>query len=183
MSEHNQAIMSDYARMQPGRPYSQLRLLDACMTNPGLLASVLFRIQHSVFKRGWIRFASIIRVINNSLTGADILPGTTIGNGLLLPHPTGVVIGHGVIMGHDCTVLQNVTIGEKFADGKPPHNYPAIGDRVVIGAGAAVLGDVNIGDDVTIAANAVVLHDIPRGCVAAGCPAKIIRDSSISREI
>lgn len=168
-------LTSDYSRIQPGRKFSLPRLVDATLTNPGMLASCLFRIQSCFFERGWVRLAAVMRVINNSTTGADLLPGCSVGPGMLLPHPTAVVIGHGVVMGQDCTVLQSVTIGEKFADGRPPHDYPVIGDRVVIGAGAVVLGKIVVGNDVSIAANSVVISDIASGSVVAGSPAKVLR--------
>lgn len=182
MSGFTEIVKADYLRIQPGRRFSILRVGDALLTNPGMLAVVIYRIQAVLSLRGHRRLAAFIRVANNALTGADILPGSTIGAGLLLPHPTGVVIGHGVTMGSNCTVLQGVTVGEKFADGTPPHLYPKIGDRVVIGAGAIILGDILIGDDVSIAANSVVLNDVPPRCVVAGSPAKIIRsDDSLEK--
>lgn len=168
-------VGADYVRMQPGRKLSWLRLVDASLTNPGMLACWLFRIQSFLVNHHLTRLAGCVRLLNNSWTGADILPGCTVGQGLLLPHPTGLVVGHGVVIGEGCTLLQGVTLGEKFADGRPPHEYPVIGNGVVIGAGAVVLGNVKIGDGASIAANAVVLTDIPSGSVAAGCPAKVIR--------
>jgi serine O-acetyltransferase len=171
-------LAADYRRMQPGRKTSILRFLDATLANPGLLACFVLRIQVVLHDRGHIRVARFFRVLNNSWTGADLLPGCTIGSGLLLPHPTGIVVGHGAVIGRDCTILQNVTIGEKFADGRAPHEYPQIGDRVVVGAGAIILGNVKIGSDSSIAANSVVLSDVPEGSVVAGSPARIINSIS-----
>lgn len=175
MNHRKQLLRCDYARMQPGRKYSVPRLLDAAFTNPGMMAAFMFRLQSIFFERGWLRLASAVRFLNNSMTGADILPGCTIGPGVLFPHPTAVVIGHGVVIGMDCTILQSVTIGEKFADGRPPHDYPVLGDRVVIGAGAVILGRVTLGSDVSVAANSVVISDVPSGSVVAGSPARVIR--------
>lgn len=169
-------LAADYSRMQPGRKVSLLRLLDTCLTNPGMLACTLFRIQAISHQRGWTRLAAIIRVVNNSWTGADILPGCVAGPGLLLPHPTGLVIGSGVVLGNTCTLLQNVTLGEKFADGFPPHNYPVLGNNVVVGAGASVLGGIHVGNNVAIAAGAVVLADVADGSVVAGIPARPLRN-------
>lgn len=180
MTASGATIRADFSRMQPGRKYSFLRVIDTALTNPGMLATAMYRLQSLFFERGCRRFAGALRVANNSLTGADLLPGCTIGPGLLLPHPNGVVIGHGVVMGSNCTVLQGVTVGEKFADGRPPHDYPQIGNRVVIGAGAILLGNVVVGDGASIAANAVVLDNVPPGCVVAGSPARIIRSANTS---
>lgn len=167
-------LTADYKRMQPGRSFSIFRFLDAVLTNPGLLACFMFRIQSRLYDKNYVRMSRFLRLINNSWTGADLLPGCTIGPGLLLPHPTGVVVGHGVVVGEDCTLLQNVTLGEKFADGRAPHDYPIIGDRVVIGAGAIILGKVTVGSDSSIAANSVVIADVPEGAVVAGSPARQI---------
>ncbi|WP_082071842.1 serine O-acetyltransferase [Pseudarthrobacter chlorophenolicus] len=175
MTSLGDAIRTDYSRIQPGRKYSVLRALDATTTNPGMLATLIYRLQCLLFDRGYRRLAGLARVANNSLTGADILPGSSIGAGLLLPHPNGVVIGHGVRIGSSCTILQGVTIGEKFADGRAPHDYPQIGNGVVIGAGAILLGNLAVGDGASIAANAVVLSDVPANSVVAGSPARIIR--------
>jgi serine O-acetyltransferase len=94
---------------------------------------------------------------------------------LYIPHPVGTVIGATKI-GHNATILQGVTLGAKEIDiSYLPANRPTIGDNVTIGAGAKVLGGINIGDNVTIGANAVVTKSLPDNVVAAGVPAKIIR--------
>ncbi|MDJ0350798.1 DapH/DapD/GlmU-related protein [Cryobacterium sp. PH29-G1] len=93
-------------------------------------------------------------------------------------HPSGIVIGGGAILGKGCTVLQHVTLGEKYAVGSGPHLYPRVGDDVVIGAGAKLLGGVHIGNGASIGANAVVTIDVPSGAVAVGIPAVLL--SSVS---
>ena len=87
----------------------------------------------------------------------------------MLPHPNGVVIAPDANIGINCIIFQQVTIGT--ADG----GYPTIGNNVLIGAGAKILGPVKIGDGAKIGANAVVLRDVPAGCAAAGVPARVIR--------
>jgi serine O-acetyltransferase len=102
------------------------------------------------------------------VTGSDIDPNATIGRGLSLPHPTGVVVHRDAVIGDNCMIMQQVTIGqlaESFA--------PRIGNGVYIGAGAKVLGGVVIGDRARIGANAVVLCDVPADHVAVGVPARI----------
>lgn len=110
------------------------------------------------------RFWSII-------TGADIPVDCRIGGGLMLPHPNGVVIAPGATIGANCIIFQQVTVGT--ASG----GYPTIGDNVLIGAGAKILGRVMIGSGSRIGANAVVTCDVPPGMTAAGVPARIMRPS------
>jgi serine O-acetyltransferase len=108
------------------------------------------------------RFWSII-------TGADIPINSNIGGGLLIPHPNGIVIHPNAIVGPNCLIFQQVTIGVK--DKSSP---PIIGGHVDIGAGAKIIGAVNIGNHAQIGANAVVLKDVPKDKIAIGVPAKII---------
>ena len=103
------------------------------------------------------------------VTGADIPLNCQIGGGLVLPHPNGIVIHPGVKIGPNCLIFHQVTIGTR--SGQSP---PVIGGHVDIGAGAKILGHLNIGDHVCIGANAVVLKDIPAGKSAVGIPAVII---------
>jgi serine O-acetyltransferase len=110
------------------------------------------------------RFWSIV-------AGADIPLDCDIGGGLLLTHPTGVVIFPGAVIGPNCLISQQVTIGV----GGPKPGAPVIGGHVDIGAGAKILGGVTIGDHARIGANAVVLEDVPSGATAVGVPARIVR--------
>ena len=103
------------------------------------------------------------------ITGADIPINVQIAGGLLMPHPNGIVLHADVKIGANCLIFQQVTIGSKD-DSKPP----IIGGRVDIGAGAKVLGEINIGNHAKIGANAVVLVDVPAGKSAVGVPAKIV---------
>lgn len=102
------------------------------------------------------------------ITGADIPINTRIGGGLLLPHPSGIVIHSEVEIGPNCLIFQQVTIGSGVG------GVPRIGGHVDIGAGAKILGAVDIGDHARIGANAVVLHDVPSGKTAVGVPAVIV---------
>lgn len=104
-------------------------------------------------------------------TGISIPAATEIGKGLRIHHFGGIIFHSGVKMGEHCTIYQGVTIGDKDGEGNPP----TIGNNVLIGAGAKVLGDITIGDNVTIGANAVVLSSIPSNSVVVGVPAKVIK--------
>ena len=96
---------------------------------------------------------------------------TEIGKGLHIPHPIGIVINGKAKIGNNCTIMQQVTIGNKLNDDK----IPEIGNNVFIGAGAKIIGNIKIEDNVIIGANAVVTKSIPKNCIVAGIPAKIIR--------
>lgn len=103
------------------------------------------------------------------VTGADIPINTQIGGGLLMPHPIGIVIHAETIIGVNCLIFQQVTLGTK-GDSKPP----VIGGHVDIGAGAKVIGDISVGDHARIGANAVVISNVPSGKTAVGIPSRII---------
>lgn len=112
--------------------------------------------------------------------GAEIPINTVIGGGLMLPHPNGVIINYQTVIGPNCLIFQQVTLG---MGGRFP-GAPILGGHVDIGAGAKVLGGVRLGDHCRVGANAVVLEDVPSGATAVGVPARIIsRRESCRREI
>lgn len=106
-------------------------------------------------------------------TGIEIHPGATIGKGFFIDHGTGVVVGETTEIGDNCVLYQGVTLGGTGKDTGKRH--PTLGNNVMVGAGAKVLGPVKIGNNVKIAAGAVVLTDIPDDCTAVGVPARIVR--------
>ncbi len=106
-------------------------------------------------------------------TGIEIHPAATIGKRFFIDHGTGVVIGETTEIGDDCTIYQGVTLGGTGKDQGKRH--PTLGNQVMVGAGAKVLGPIHIGNNVRIAAGAVVLTDIPDNCTAVGIPAKVVR--------
>ena len=121
----------------------------------------------------WRRFGMWSAVLRyrfwSMVTGADIPLNCRIGGGLLMPHPNGIVIHREAVIGPNCLIFQQVTIGT--AGG----GVPTIGGRVDIGAGAKVLGAIRVGDQAQIGANAVLLQDLPAGCVAVGVPARVVQ--------
>lgn len=167
-------LASDFRRHRPGITPSILGALDLATSHPGFLACALLRLMHHFHQRGHRRVAYKVRALNHALTGADFVPGCKIGAGLLAHHPNGIVIGGGVQVGTNCTILQHVTLGEKQADGRGAPQYPRLGDDVVVGAGAAILGPVTLGDGSVVGANAVVLSDAPQGSTVVGNPARIV---------
>lgn len=114
---------------------------------------------------------AIVKYFAHAVTGTDIATNASIGPGLRLPHPAGIVIGAQSRLGSRCTIMQGVTIGA--AQGKSPK----LGDHVFVGPGAKVIGGVEIGSYASIGANAVVIKDVPAHRFAAGIPAEVRRDS------
>ncbi len=138
----------------------------------GLRAVILYRIAHKLYK--WRRFflARYVSQRARHKTGIEIHPGAQIGRGLFIDHGMGVVIGETTVIGDFCTIYQNVTLGGTGKDTGKRH--PTLGNNVMVGAGAKVLGPVTIGDNAKIAAGAVVLRDVPAGATAVGIPARLV---------
>ncbi len=113
-------------------------------------------------------------------TGVEIHPGATIGKGLFIDHGMGVVIGETTVIGDYCLLYQNVTLGGTGKDHGKRH--PTLGDHVLVGSGAKVLGPFKVGDNARIAAGAVVLNEIPANCTAVGVPAHVVRINGIRPE-
>jgi serine O-acetyltransferase len=117
--------------------------------------------------------AKIISQISRFFTGVEIHPACLIGKGLLIDHGSGVVIGETAIIGDNCTILHGATLGGRGNQiGK---RHPTLYNCVFVGAGAKILGNIEIGNNVKIGANAVVLTDVPDGVTAVGVPARIIK--------
>jgi len=152
----------------PARPTVQ----EVIFAYPGVHAIWGHRISHWLWNRGARlaarTFAELIRIF----TGVDIHPGAILGAGLFIDHATGVVIGETAEVGDDVTIYHGVTLGGSGSDTGKRH--PTIGDRVVIGAGAKVLGAIKIGDDSRVGANAVVVKEVPSSAVVVGVPGQII---------
>lgn len=139
----------------------------------GLHALIYYRISHFFYKIKFYFIARMISQFARFLTGIEIHPGATIGKALFIDHGSGVVIGETTIIGDNCTIYQNVTLGGTGKDvGK---RHPTLGNNVMVGAGAKVLGPLTIGNNVKIAAGAVVLKNVPDNSTAVGIPAKIVR--------
>ena len=147
--------------------------LEVLLLYSGLHAILAYRVSHKLYLGGHTFSARAISQAAKFLTGIEIHPGATIGKGLVIDHGMGVVIGETTEIGDNCTIYQGVTLGGTGKDvGK---RHPTLGDNVLVGAGAKVLGPIVIDSNSKIAANAVVLKDIPENSTAVGIPARIAR--------
>ncbi len=152
-------------------PAAQSRL-ETFLTSPGLHAVWSHRLAHRLWERPAYRLpARVLSNVTRTLTGVEIHPGATIGRRFFIDHGMGVVIGETAIVGDDVMLYHDVTLGGRSLAKVKRH--PTVGDRVTIGSGARVLGDVNLGEDSQIGANSVVTRDVPAGAVAVGIPAQI----------
>ncbi|NNN01012.1 MAG: serine O-acetyltransferase [Acidimicrobiaceae bacterium] len=147
-------------------------VLDVVLTYPGLHALWGYRFSHVLWRSRMFLLARLVSSGVRVMTGVDIHPGAKIGQGLFIDHAIGVVIGETAQIGDDVTMYHAVTLGGLTLNKGKRH--PTVGDRVMIGAGAKILGPVVIGDDSRIGANAVVVHDVPSGSVIVGVPGRIL---------
>jgi serine O-acetyltransferase len=156
-----------------GNP-SRAAVLGKLLLSLRVQAVVLFRIGQSA-RRVAPLLGAVVRYFNQALTGADISLQAVIGPGLVLYHPSGVVIGPGCRLGRRCTIMQGVTLGGGPNGGG---GSPRLGDHVYVGPGAQLIGRIEIGSHTRIGANAVVLQDVPAYAFAAGVPAVVRRADS-----
>lgn len=150
--------------------------VEVMLTYSGLHAVLAYRIAHKLYKRNHFLAARMISQSARFVTGIEIHPGATIGKGLFIDHGSGVVIGETAELGDNCTLYQGVTLGGTGKDTGKRH--PTLGNNVLVGAGAKVLGPFKIGDNSKIAANAVVLKEVPPDSTAVGIPAKVVKRGS-----
>lgn len=148
---------------------------EAALLYSGFHALVLHRVAHAFNEHGAHFTARLISQAARFLTGIEIHPGATIGRGFFIDHGAGVVIGETAIVGDNCTIYQGVTLGGTGKETGKRH--PTLGNNVMVGAGAKLLGNFKVGDNTKIAAGAVVLGEVPENSTAVGIPAKVVRRS------
>lgn len=147
-------------------------LVEVLTSYPGIKAVLLHRVAHFLHEIGLPFVPRFLSDISRQITGIDIHPGAEIGSDFFIDHGSGTVIGETTEIGNNCTIYQNVTLGGVSLEQKKRH--PTLGDNVVVGAGAKILGPVIIGDNVKIGANSVVTKDIPDNSVVVGVPGRIV---------
>ena len=148
--------------------------LEVVLCYPGFQALLYYRVAHWLWRRRWYLAGRFISHMGRVATGIEIHPGATIGRRLFIDHGMGVVIGETTEIGDDCTLYDGVTLGgtRPTRDQQSQKRHPTIGNDVIIGAGAKVLGPFKIGDCARIGAAAVVLREVPPGATMVGNPAR-----------
>ncbi|MCX5680872.1 MAG: serine O-acetyltransferase [Candidatus Omnitrophica bacterium] len=140
---------------------------------PGLHAIVAYRLSHFLWKRNFPFFARLVSQTARFFTGIEIHPGAKVGRGLFIDHGMGVVVGETTIIGDNVTLFQGVTLGGTGKETGKRH--PTLGDNIVVGAGAKVLGNINVESNSYIGANAVVIHDVPPNTTVVGVPGHVTK--------
>lgn len=152
--------------------------LEVALTYPGFHAVLAHRLSHALYLREWRLLARVVSQFARWVTGIEIHPGATIGQRLFIDHGMGTVIGETAEIGDDVTMYQDITLGGtspsvNSAAQKNKKRHPTLNDRVIVGAGAQILGAITVGVGAKIGANAVVVSDVPPGALMVGIPAKI----------
>jgi serine O-acetyltransferase len=160
-------VNSVFARDPAARGFGEV-----LTTYPGVHAIVLHRLSHRLWTAGLRGFARWLSMIARWLTGIEIHPGARIGRRLFIDHGMGVVVGETAEIGDDCTLYHGVTLGgTTWEKGK---RHPTLGNNVVVGAGAKVLGPIHIGDGARIGSNAVVVKSVPPEATVVGIPGRVV---------
>ncbi len=166
------SVLDDIDSICERDPAARSRV-EVLMLYSGVHALIMHRVAHVMHNKGWKFSARALSQLARFLTGIEIHPGATIGKGLFIDHGSVVVIGETAVVGDHCTIYQGVTLG---GTGKQTgKRHPTLGDNVMVGSGAKLLGNFNVGSGAKIAAGAVVLGDVPENATAVGIPAKVVR--------
>jgi serine O-acetyltransferase len=139
---------------------------------PGFQAVRWHRVAHTLWKWRWPLLPRLLSHWSRGLTGIEIHPGATLGPGFFIDHGMGVVIGETAIVGENCLLYQGVSLGGTSM--KRIKRHPTLGNNVVVGAGAKIIGAINIGDNVKIGSGSVVINDVPANATVVGVPGRVV---------
>ena len=172
--------MNDYLESIKKRDTAAKSILSIILTYPGVKAVFIHQISNFFYKAGFDLIARIISQIIRFFTGIEIHPGAKIGKNLFIDHGMGVVIGETSEVGDNVTIYHNVTLGgssPSIDSERQRHEkrHPTIGNDVVIGSGAQIIGPIKVGNNSRIAANAVVVKDVPENATMVGIPARAVK--------
>lgn len=148
-------------------------VIEILLCYPGFHAILLHRLAHKVYRRRWTLAARVISQFSRAITGIEIHPGASIGRRFFIDHGMGVVVGETAEIGDDVLLYQGVTLGGTGKEKGKRH--PTLGNHVVVGTGAKVLGNIRIGDHVKIGAGSVVVHPVPDHSTVVGIPGRVVR--------
>lgn len=146
---------------------------EVLLTYPGVHAVMFHRVSSRLWRRGWRFTARLLSFVGRFVSNVDIHPGASIGARFFIDHGAGVVVGETAIIGDDVTLYHGVTLGgTSWNKGK---RHPTLGNGVMVGAGAKILGNISVGDNSRVGANSVVVEDVPSGCTVVGIPGKVVK--------
>jgi serine O-acetyltransferase len=148
-------------------------IIEILLCYPGFHAILLHRLAHRVYRRRWTLAARVISQFSRAVTGIEIHPGASIGRRFFIDHGMGVVVGETTEIGDDVLLYQGVTLGGTGKEKGKRH--PTLGNHVVVGTGAKVLGNIRIGDHVKIGAGSVVVHPVPDYSTVVGIPGRVVK--------
>jgi serine O-acetyltransferase len=151
-------------------------VLEIVLCYPGFHAVLIHRVAHGIYKRGWFTLARVTSQFARAMTGIEIHPGAKIGRRFFIDHGMGIVIGETSEIGDDVLMYQNVTLGGTGKEAGKRH--PTIGNEVVIGTGAKILGNIRIGDHVKVGAGSVVVRSVPNCSTVVGVPGRVVGDAN-----
>jgi len=149
-------------------------VIEIALCYPGFHAVLFHRIAHRIYRAGWFTLARMVSQFSRTFTGIEIHPGARIGRRFFIDHGMGVVIGETAEIGDDVLLYQGVTLGGTGKDTGKRH--PTLGNGVVIGTGAKVLGNIRIGDHSKVGAGSVVVRPVPDHSTVVGIPGRVVRD-------
>ncbi len=155
--------------------------LEILLTYPGVHALLMHRVCNRLWLAGWHIAARMLSFFSRTVSNVDIHPGATIGRRLFIDHGAGVVIGETTIIGDDVTLYHGVTLGGTTWNKEKRH--PTLGDKVLIGAGAKILGNITLGNSVRVGANSVVVKDVPPCCTVVGIPGRVIQAKGVKLQL
>jgi len=164
------SLRADIRAVMDRDPAARSRL-EVVLCYPGVHALAMHRIAHRLWGAGWTTLARFVSHVSRFLTGIEIHPAARLGRGLFIDHGMGLVIGETTEVGENVTLLQGVTLGGTSL--KREKRHPTLGDHVVVGTGAAVIGAITIGAGSRIGAGSVVVRDVPPNSVVVGVPGKV----------